>query len=178
MVDDLSRLPKRIGQPILTAWTARRTSWTCSRCKARANRVEISTTLIRLYESAAACGLPEIERPATTVSTWWPEILAGITTGITDAAPEGINRAIKTDACCAHGYRDPANQRLRARAAHHPSSPRTPDRPPPAAPTASDDGQNPEARLSSKSEMTTRCANEPCSSGGRTDAAEWSFKRS
>lgn len=29
---------------------------------------------------------------------WWPQILAAITTGVTGAASEGINRAIKTDA--------------------------------------------------------------------------------
>lgn len=84
---------------------------------AHANQVEISRALIRFYESAAATGLPEIERLATAVSTGWPEILAGITTGITNAASEGINRAIKTDARCACGYRNPANQRLRARGA-------------------------------------------------------------
>ncbi|MCX5008487.1 transposase [Streptomyces sp. NBC_00638] len=32
------------------------------------------------------------------VSTWWSQILAAITTGVTNAASEGINRAIKTDA--------------------------------------------------------------------------------
>lgn len=66
---------------------------------------------------AAASGLPEMERLATTISTWWPQILAGIVTGITNAASEGFNRAIKTDARCAYGYRKPANQRLRARCA-------------------------------------------------------------
>jgi transposase len=58
-----------------------------------------------------------MERLATTVSTWWPQICAAITTGITNAASEGINRLIKTDARCAFGYRNPANQRLRARCA-------------------------------------------------------------
>jgi hypothetical protein len=32
------------------------------------------------------------------VSTGWPQILTAITTGVTNAASEGINRAIKTDA--------------------------------------------------------------------------------
>lgn len=32
------------------------------------------------------------------VSTWWPQILAAITTGVTNAASQGINRAINTDA--------------------------------------------------------------------------------
>lgn len=58
-----------------------------------------------------------MERLATTVSTWRPEILAGITTGITNAASEGINQLIKTDARCAFGHRNPTNQRLRARCA-------------------------------------------------------------
>jgi transposase len=58
-----------------------------------------------------------MERLATTVSTWWPQILAAITTGITNAASEGINRLIKTDARCAFGYRNTATQRLRARCA-------------------------------------------------------------
>lgn len=32
------------------------------------------------------------------VSTWWSQILAAITTGVTHAASEWINRAMKTDA--------------------------------------------------------------------------------
>lgn len=118
MGDDLNRLPKKIGQPILAAWNCKEDLMDLLALHGKgANRVQISTALIRFYESAAASALPEIERLATTVSTWWPEILAGITTGITNAASEGINRAIKTDARCAYGYRNPANQRLRARAA-------------------------------------------------------------
>jgi hypothetical protein len=81
------------------------------------DRTRISALLTQFYESAAASGLPEMERLATTVSTWWPQILAAITTGITNAASEGINRLIKTDARCAFGYRNPATQRLRARCA-------------------------------------------------------------
>ena len=80
------------------------------------DRAEISRLLTRFYESAAASGLPEIERLATTVSVW-PEILAALTTGVTNAGSEGVNRLIKTDARCAFGYRNPANQRLRARCA-------------------------------------------------------------
>ena len=117
MVDDLNKLQK-IGQPILAAWNCKEDLMDLLALHGRdANRVQISRALIRFYESAAACALPEIERLATTVSTWWPEIPAGITTGITNAASEGINRAIKTDARCAYGYHNPANQRLRARAA-------------------------------------------------------------
>ena len=81
------------------------------------NRPETSALLTRFYENAAASGLPEIQRLAGTVSTWWPQILAAITTGVTNAGSEGTNRVIKTDARCAFGYRNPANQRLRARCA-------------------------------------------------------------
>jgi hypothetical protein len=42
-----------------------------------------------LFKAAVRDSLPH-------VSTWWPQILAAITTGVTDAASEGINRAIKT----------------------------------------------------------------------------------
>ena len=80
-------------------------------------RAWISALPARFYESATASGLPERERLANTVSAWWPQILAAITTGVTNAASEGINRLIKTDARCACGYRNPANQRLRARCA-------------------------------------------------------------
>jgi transposase len=118
MVEDLNKLPKKIGEPILAAWNCKEDLMDLLALHGtNPNRAEISRALIRFYENAAASGLPEIERLATTVSTWWPEILAGITTGITNAASEGINRAIKTDARCAYGYRNPANQRLRARAA-------------------------------------------------------------
>lgn len=81
------------------------------------DRTAICALLVKFYESAAASGLKEMERLATTVSTWWPEILAAITTGVTNAASEGVNRLIKTDARCAFGYRNPATQRLRARCA-------------------------------------------------------------
>lgn len=53
---------------------------TCSasspRPAATPDRTEISRRRIRFYEACAATGLPELERRATTVSTWWPEILA------------------------------------------------------------------------------------------------------
>lgn len=82
-----------------------------------ATRVKTCELLVRFYESAAASGLPEMQRLANTISTWWPQILAAITTGVTNAASEGINRLMKTDARNAFGYRNPAHQRLGARCA-------------------------------------------------------------
>jgi hypothetical protein len=118
MVEDLQSLPKKIGQPILAAWNVKEDLMDRLALHGTgADRTTISNLLTRFYENAAASGLPEMERLATTVSTWWPQILAAITTGVTNAASEGINRLIKTDARCAFGHRNPANQRLRARCA-------------------------------------------------------------
>ena len=46
------------------------------------------------------------------MQTWWPQILAFIRTGITNAGSEGTNRVIKTVARDAYGFRNPVNQRL------------------------------------------------------------------
>ncbi|MDM4777728.1 MULTISPECIES: transposase [unclassified Micromonospora] len=69
------------------------------------------------YTRCAATDLPELHRLATTTETWWPQILAFLTTGITNAGSEGTNRVIKTVARDAYGFRNPANQRLRTRTA-------------------------------------------------------------
>jgi transposase len=118
MVADLKALPKPIGEPILAAWNCKEDLMDLLALHGtNPDRTTISRLLTAFYESAAASGLPEMERLATTVSTWWPQILAAITTGVTNAASERINRAIKTDARCAYGYRNPVNQRRRARCA-------------------------------------------------------------
>ncbi|WP_051450234.1 ISL3 family transposase [Actinospica robiniae] len=118
MIDDLRALPAKIGIPILKAWNVKEDLMDLLALHGtHPDRAQISALLIRFYENAAACGLPEITRLAGTVSTWWPQILAAITTGVTNAGSEGTNRVIKTDARTAYGYRNPANQRLRARAA-------------------------------------------------------------
>ncbi|MFB7115468.1 transposase [Streptomyces sp. NPDC056190] len=62
-------------------------------------------------------GLSELQRLATTVEAWWPEVLAFLHTGITNAGSEGTNRVIKTVARDAYGFRNPVNQRLRTRCA-------------------------------------------------------------
>jgi hypothetical protein len=42
--------------------------------------------------------VPRLDRLATTIETWWPHILAFLTTGITNAGFEGTNRVIKPSA--------------------------------------------------------------------------------
>ncbi|MER5901207.1 transposase [Streptomyces mirabilis] len=74
-------------------------------------------SLYRFYRRCADADLPELQRLATTVETWWPEILAFLHTGITNVGSEGTNRVIKTIARDAYGFRNPGNQRLRTRCA-------------------------------------------------------------
>jgi transposase len=81
------------------------------------DRSMISHRLTRFYTWCADAGIPELERLATTISTWWPTIEASLQTGITNAASEGYNRVVKLDARNAYGYRNPENQRLRTRCA-------------------------------------------------------------
>lgn len=118
MIDDLKALPKKIGIPILAAWNAKEDLMDLlSLMHTHPVRTTIAHRLVRFYETCAASGLPELERLAGTVSTWWPQIEAAIVSGVSNAGSEGINRSIKTDARTAYGYRNPANQRLRARCA-------------------------------------------------------------
>jgi transposase len=115
---ELKDLPPRIGVPILSAWNAKEDlldllalARTCP------NREDVADLLYRFYDRCARSGLPELERLATTVQTWQPEILAFLRTGITNAGSEGTNRVIKTVARDAYGFRNPINQRLRTRCA-------------------------------------------------------------
>jgi len=115
---ELKDLPVRIGVPILAAWNAKEDLLDLlALARTNPNREDIADLLYRFYRRCAESGLPELERLATTVQTWWPEILAFIRTGVTNAGSEGTNRVIKTVARNAYGFRNPTNQRLRTRCA-------------------------------------------------------------
>jgi transposase len=118
MIDDLKALPKEIGQPIIKAWNCKEDLMDLlALTHTNPSRHEIYLRLERFYESCAASAVPECETLAQTVSTWRREITAAILSGVSNAGSEGHNRVIKTDARCAYGYRNPVNQRLRARLA-------------------------------------------------------------
>ncbi|SDL76896.1 Transposase [Nonomuraea jiangxiensis] len=118
MVDDLHALPARLGRPILAAWNAKEDLLDLlALARTHPDRSVIADRLFRFYDRCAASGLPELERLATTIETWWPEILAFLRTGITNSGSEGTNRVIKTVARDAYGFRNPENQRLRTRCA-------------------------------------------------------------
>lgn len=80
-----------------------------------ADRELISHRLYRFYAQAAASDLPEAHRLAETIESWWPAVLAAITTGYSNARSEGYNRLAKHVGRDAFGFRNPINQRRRIR---------------------------------------------------------------
>jgi transposase len=117
MVDDLAELGT-LGADLLAAWNAKEDLLDLlALARSYPDRRLVAARLHRFYTRCANAGLPELERLATTVETWWPQILAFIHTGITNAGSEGTNRVIKTHARDAYGFRNPENQRLRTRCA-------------------------------------------------------------
>ncbi|MFF3358874.1 transposase [Streptomyces sp. NPDC002917] len=118
LLDELSNLPRVIGAPITVAWNAEEDLLDLlATARTRPDREQVRDLLYRFSRRCADAGLPELQRLATTVETWWPEILAFLHTGITNAGSEGTNRVIKTIARDAYGFRNPGNQRLRTRCA-------------------------------------------------------------
>jgi transposase len=118
LCDDLAQLPAGISVPILSAWNAKEDLHDLlALARTHPNREHVARLLHRFYQRCADSCLPELARLATTVQTWWPQILAFLHTGITNAGSEGTNRVIKTVARDAHGFRNPINQRLRTRCA-------------------------------------------------------------
>jgi transposase len=106
------------GATILKAWIAKDLlRQVLALAGTGADRSVISHRLYRFYTWCADAEIPELERLAATIETWWTCIEAFLHTQITNAKSEGCNRVVKLDARNAHGYRDPANQRLRTRCA-------------------------------------------------------------
>ncbi|WP_079172485.1 transposase [Streptomyces misionensis] len=83
--------------------------------RAGVDRHRIGHLRFKFLTWCADSEIPEVRQLAVTVDRWWPEIAAFIATGHSNAKSEGINRVIKLVARAAHGFRNPANQRLRTR---------------------------------------------------------------
>jgi transposase len=101
---------------LLAAWIAKE-ELRCLLALARTHpaRLDISAQLFRFYDWCARADVPEITTLAKTIDAWWPQILAFLDTGITNAATEGTNRLIKDAARIAFGFRNLDNQRRRVR---------------------------------------------------------------
>ena len=59
--------------------------------------------------------MPEVTTLARTIEACWPQILAFIDTGITNARTEATNRMVTDAARIASGFRNLENQRRRVR---------------------------------------------------------------
>ncbi|WP_197092023.1 ISL3 family transposase [Streptacidiphilus albus] len=107
-----------IGMTLLTAWIAKeRLRNLLATARTGADFHRIGHLRWKFLTWCADSGIPEVRQLATTVDRWWPEIAAFIATGHSNAKSEGVNRVIKLVARAAHGFRNPANQRLRTRCA-------------------------------------------------------------
>jgi transposase len=103
------------GLEVLHAYTVKEQLRALLALPTTADRELINHRLWKFYEQAAASDLPEAHRLAETIETWWPAVLAAITTGHTNARSEGYNRLAKHVGRDAFGFRNPANQRRRIR---------------------------------------------------------------
>jgi transposase len=61
--------------------------------------------------------IPEVASFAKTLDSWRQEVVNAVLLGASNAGSEGVNRVQKLDFRAAFGYRNPANQRRRARVA-------------------------------------------------------------
>lgn len=101
---------------LLAAWIAKEELRAVMGCAARGGqRHDIAHRLSRFYDWCARSDIPEVTTLAQTVETWWPEILAFLQTGITNAGTEGTNRLVKQVLRCACGFRNKHNYRIRVR---------------------------------------------------------------
>lgn len=79
------------------------------------DRHRTSHRLHRFYSWCLDSQIPELITLAKMVDTWWPEINAFITTGITNARTEGYNRLVKQVKRSACGFRNVDNSARRIR---------------------------------------------------------------
>ncbi|GLW96851.1 transposase [Microtetraspora sp. NBRC 16547] len=93
----------------------------------QAPRSAISHRLFCFYSWCANSDIPELSRLAETISEWWTETLAFITTGVTNARTEGANRLIKNTTRVAFGFHNLDNQRRPRTVGVHTSRDQTSD---------------------------------------------------
>lgn len=101
---------------ILTAWIAKEELRTLlATARTGAKRHDIAYQAGQFNIGCADSNLPELHRLAATIEAWWPEVLAFLQTGITNAGTEATSRTVKTVARLAYGFRNLDHQRRRVR---------------------------------------------------------------
>jgi transposase len=101
---------------LLAAWIATEEPRALLGCAARGGqRHDIAHRLTRFDDWCARVDIPEITTFAQPVETWWPETLAFLQTGITNAGTEGTNRLVKQVLRGACGFRNKNHYQMRVR---------------------------------------------------------------
>jgi transposase len=101
---------------LLATWIAKEElRYLLALARTHAPRSEVSNRLFAFYDWCARADVPEVTTLARTIEAWWPQILAFIDTGITNARTEATNRMVKDAARIAFGFRNLDNQRRRVR---------------------------------------------------------------
>jgi transposase len=83
-------LAKETTGQLLATWIAKEElRYLLALARTQPARSEVSNRLFCFYDWCARADVPEVTTLAKTIEAWWPQILAFIDTGITNAATEG-----------------------------------------------------------------------------------------
>jgi len=111
------------GQQIAIAWIAKEKLRSALNLRARVTgstpcERQVRGRLFAFYDWCAQNeDTPELQSLAGTIARWENEIVTAVTTGVTNATAESLNRLAKLEARRAYGFRNPTNQRRRVRIA-------------------------------------------------------------
>jgi transposase len=111
------------GQQLAIAWIAKEKLRDALKLRARVTgstpcERQVRDRLFSFYDWCAQNeDIPELQTLAGTIARWENEIVTAVTTGVTNATAESLNRLAKLEARHAYGFRNPANQRRRVRIA-------------------------------------------------------------
>jgi transposase len=111
------------GQQAAVAWIAKEKLRDVLKLRARVTgstpgERQVRDRLFTFYDWCAQhADIPELITLANTITRWENEIVTAVTTGVTNATAESLNRLAKLEARLAYGFRNPANQRRRVRTA-------------------------------------------------------------
>jgi transposase len=111
------------GQQIAMTWIVKEKLRDALKLRARVTgstpcERQVRDRLFTFYDWCAQNeDIPELITLANTIARWENEIVTAVTTGVTNATAESLNRLAKLEARHAYGFRNPANQRRRVRIA-------------------------------------------------------------